>query len=107
MANFKKKSAITWYVNLIINLEQNSYNNWPGYQLLRNFATSLFPLRATGVLKRKIAKVRKAFVHRVEDCAILITSFKRFLPERTKNNGTLRVLHTFAINGPEMIRIPQ
>ena len=44
-------------------------------------------------------------MHPVEECALLITGFKRFLPERTKNNDPLRVLLTF--NGPEMIRIPQ
>ena len=42
-----------------------------------NFATPLFPLRAAGVLKRKIAKVRKAFVHQVEECALLITGSQK------------------------------
>ena len=73
-----------------------------------NFATPLFPLRAAGVLKRKIAKVRKAFVHQVEECALLITGFQKEPKIMAPLGFPIRlILHTCAINGPEIIRIPQ
>ena len=73
-----------------------------------NFATPLFPLRSAGVLKRKIAKVRKAFVHQVEECALLITGFQKEPKIMAPLGFPIRLnLHTCAINGPEIIRIPQ
>ena len=64
-----------------------------------NFATPLFPLRA---------KVRKAFVHQVEECALLITGFQKEPKIMAPLGFPIRlILHTCAINGPEIIRIPQ